>query len=636
MTNQGKRPLLKKLQRRITGDEHVELEFKKARGGLPKSIWETVSAFANTNGGWIVLGVYEAQGQIVGVRKPKKMLQNLHDLLRNDQKISHPVCGASDIDIEEVTGEPLIMMRVPEVSRRNRPVFINGNPYEGTFVRRNEGDYQCSKHEVDRMMREASVDSEDSTILESVDRTSLDDDALGSYRQRFQSRKPGHAWNGYDDERFLRAIGAIDKDPHQGREGVTVAGLLMLGRPEDISSWRSRHLIDYRVVSDNGSAADRWDDRVAWEGNLLGAFEEIFPRLSSDLPVKFRLQSDEGTRVDESPVQIVLREALINLLVHADYSEPQASLIKRSEEGFVFRNPGNSLVPEEDLLSGDRSEPRNPTLVRMFRYIGLAEEAGTGISQIIRLWRSQGLKMPKIDPGTERYEFVLELRYSHLLSEDDRRWLNDLDRDNWTEAEQLALVTARHHGEVRNATLRKLTGQHRADVTKILGRLRDEDYLKKKGARKNAYYVLGEEAEGERNQQELELDGASRTEAQKKQEDQVPSSEASSGDTATSSGDSIGDKHPQLWRLAKPARDSGRLSPSRLKYFLVLLCARKPLPLRDLSRLLRRSRDHLRELIKELMSDEKLEYTHPNSPRHPDQRYRASDERINDDADFEK
>ena len=69
--------------------------------------------------------------------------------------------------------------------------------------------------------------------------------------------------------------------------------------------------------------------------------------------------------MDETPAHVALREALANLLVHADYAEPQASLVTRSANGYFFRNPGSSRVPESDLLTGDRSDPRNPLLRRM-------------------------------------------------------------------------------------------------------------------------------------------------------------------------------------------------------------------------------------------------------------------------------
>lgn len=482
--------LLATLLERLQGQEDLELELKAAKGGLPRDLWPTVSAFANTHGGWIILGVAERDGTFVieGIANPAKLLQDLHNQLRNPQKISYAVCGADDVSVETLEDKQVLVVRVPAAPRKERPVYVGGNPYAGTYLRRHAGDYHCAKREVDRMMREASDIAADSTILPHLSWDDLDQEALARYRRRHQTHDPASPWNGYDDPRFLRAIGGYRRDAETGREGITVAGLLLLGTPEALRSWRTRHLIDYRLLPADNSLEARWDDRVAWEGNLFGAFEALYPRLIDGLPTPFRLQG--GVRVDETPVHIALREALVNLLVHTDYAETQASLITRAPEGYAFRNPGSSRIPASDLLTGDRSDPRNPELVRMFRFIGLADEAGTGMPKIIRAWRELGFQLPQINVGTERYEFELRLRYAHLIAEEDRTWLRSLG-DAWSEAEQLALIIARHEGDVDNPRLRGLTGQHAADVTKILGSLRDRDLLQMIGVGRNARYQLG-------------------------------------------------------------------------------------------------------------------------------------------------
>ncbi len=338
------------------------------------------------------------------------------------------------------------------------------------------------------MMREASDTAADSTILPFLVWDDLDHDAFARYRRRHQTRDPGSPRNGYDDQRFLQAIGGYRRDPETGGEGITVAGLLMFGLPETLRHWRGRHLIDYRLLPADVSVEARWDDRVVWEGNLFGAFETIYPKLTEGQPVPFRLL--DGVRIDDTPVHIALREALINLLAHADYAEPQASLIIRAPEGYAFRNPGDSRISVSDLLTGDRSDPRNPELVRMFRYIGLADEGGTGMPKILGAWRELGFQLPRIDVGTERYEFAMRLRHAHLIADDDRAWLRTLGEE-WTEAEQLALVLARHEGDVDNVRLRSLTRQHPTDVTKILGSLRDRELLQMIGGGRNARYELG-------------------------------------------------------------------------------------------------------------------------------------------------
>jgi ATP-dependent DNA helicase RecG len=660
-------PLLARLLERLEGQESLELEFKAARGGLPRDLWPTVSAFANTSGGWIVLGVEEVDDvpTVSGVSNAAKLLQDFHNLLRNSQKISHPICGASDASIEPLGDEQLIILRVPAAPRKMRPVYVDGNPYVGTYVRRNSGDYCCNKPEVDRMMREASDVAADSTVLTHFGWEDLDQQALARYRRRFQTRDSASPWNSHDDRRFLQAIGGWRRDREAAKEGITVAGLLLLGTNEALRDWRTRHLIDYRLVpSDVDPDADtnsdaRWEDRVPWEGHLFGAFETIYPRLTDGQRVPFRLEG--GARVGEGPVHVVVREALVNLLVHTDYAETQVSLIKRSPEGYSFRNPGSSRVLETDLLNGDRSDPRNPVLVRMFRLIGLADEAGTGMPKIIKAWRGLGFHLPAIDVGTERYEFTLDLRHAHLLLEEDRAWLRSLGQE-WDEAEQLALVHARHEGDVDNLRLRRLTGQHPADVTRVLGGLRHRGLLQMIGGGRGARYELGPATVnalgavgvpgGHRVGAQLALKDAGQSPAaaglssrgtERSPGGSAPSpgdSEPSSKDLGASSKDfspspedlspdlgdlnpSLEDLWPDLEEIARVARERPYIDVASRDRVLIDLCARVPLSVRELARLMRRSEPYIREALRPLVASGRLTFLYSSQPSHPRQKYTA-------------
>jgi len=614
-------PLFALLRERLRVPEDLELEFKAAGGGLPKSIWPTVSAFANTIGGWIILGVDEGPPfNVSGIADSSAMLQSFHDQMRNPQRISHPVCGAMDASIEQINGAAIIVIRVPATARRDRPVYVNGNVYHGTYVRRHAGDYRCTKPEVDRMMREASSDGSDSTVLQHYSLNDLDMTTLASYRRRFQTLNPESPWNAYDDQRFLEAIRAYRRDRESGVAGITVAGLLLLGTSGAIRDWRSRHMIDFRLIPSEVDLDVRWDDRVAWGGNLLGAFDTIMPRLTADLPTPFRLQGE--TRIDQSPVHVALREALVNLLVHADYAEAQPSLIRRFPEGYSFRNPGNSRVSVTDLISGDRSDPRNPDLVTMFRLIGLAEEAGSGMAKIIHSWRALGFQLPAIDAGTERYEFSLELRYAHFLREDDRVWLLSLG-GGWSEPEQIALVSARYTGTIDNLTLRSVTGLHPADATRVLRGLRDRDLLQMVGGGRSARYELSPRALAVAVQVALPLESVDTLNSAGKAVNSADSDVKSTDNDARSTGmdsDSV-DVHQVLQEIAQPARDRRRLDATTRDDILVKLCSVQPLSLRELSTFMDRDEGALREIVRALVNGRRLSFLYPDRPNHPKQKY---------------
>lgn len=310
--------------------------------------------------------------------------------------------------------------------------------------------------------------------------------------------------------------------------------------------------------------------------------------------------------MEESPIHVALREALVNLLMHADYAESDASLILRSPQGYLFRNPGSPRVPENDMLIGNRSQPRNPGLAFMFRQIGLAEEAGTGIPKIVQVWRELGFDLPEIHPGTDRYEFTLGLRYAHLLSEDDRIWLQSLS-DHWTEEEQIALVLARHEGSVDNLRLRRMAGLHPTDATAFLGRLRDRGLLEIQGSGRGAYYRLASE-----------LLSPEKT---------IPAGEQAQAGISR-------ELWAELREIARPIH--GKSTPAKKRDPVVVgLCTREPLSLGELAELLGKTENTMRGIIQPLIHSGQLQYLYPERVTHPEQRYVAAEgtDTILQDAD---
>ena len=474
------------------------------------------------------------------------------------------------------------------------------------------------------MMREASDVAADSTVLPHFSLADLDEASLTSYRRRYQTQNPTSPLLSQDDVSFLRSVGGWRHDREQGTEGLTVAGLLLLGKGEAIREWRGRHLIDYQLRGEDG-AEERWLHRIVWEENLLGAWDVLLPRLIEDIDVPFQLSG--ATRQESTPVHTAMREALANLLVHADYSEPMPSLVLQSPTECLFRNPGSSRVPPSDLYRENRSDPRNQTLVRMFRLIGLAEEAGTGIPAILSAWRELGYRFPEFQSLTERYEFTLTLRYIHMISEADRNWLEALG-GGWSESEQLALVMARYEETIDNERLRGLAGLHPADATKVLVGLRDVGLLAMEGRRRGARYRLGAKA--------LALIGEP---ALKDSGERLGNSGLNLGDSGGrlgNSGSNLGDSGkrlgnlppelgefiPQFLEVTKPLAGRPWVPAGERDAVVLRLCAVTPLSTREIAILLERGAKTARTTVRHLVSHGALSPIYPE-PNHPRQRYRT-------------
>jgi ATP-dependent DNA helicase RecG len=485
--------------------EDIETEFKAAAGGLPTSVWETICAFGNTNGGRIFLGIQEKNRniKIIGVSDPEQLKNQVHDLSHNLNKISFDFISEKDVLIQILEGKSILSIRIQAMSANQKPIYINNNPYTGTYIRRHEGDYRCSKQEVDRMIRDSQIEGADSAIMSGFEINDLDENTLDAYRQQFRQLNPASSWNNYNQERFLEAIQGIRVNRQTGKKGLTRAAILMFGKSETILDVRSRHLIDFRVMQTLDSDNSRWQHRIAWEGNLFEAFYKIYPLLIEPLKVPFKLKGP--FRLTETKAHEVLRECLVNMLAHTDYAETAALLIKSASNGFYFRNPGTSRVSEDDLFTGDRSDPRNPILLRMLRHVSLAEEGGQGFPKIIQVWRDAGLQLPVVENDSVRYEFALTLRLVHLIADQDREWLTWCARQypqegqqvlpsiaSLTENEQVILLLAQKQGIVNNAIVQAQTGLHRADVTDLLVDLKKRGLLEQKSARRWATYELPE------------------------------------------------------------------------------------------------------------------------------------------------
>ena len=407
------------LERLATYKENRGLEVKSGRGGLPSSLWETYSAFANSEGGVIVLGVNEKEhGRLVveGLPDAYKTIKDFWNMVNNRQKVSSNILTDRMAYVDQVEGKDVIVIHVPRAERTSRPVYVGADPRTGTYRRNFEGDYHCSLEEVALMMRDSSLVTDDNRLLTELDITVFCPETVKAYRNIFKLIRSQHLWNHEDDTMFLRRIGAVREDKDTGRFHPTVAGLLMFGYEYEITPVFPNYFLDYQENRSNGMYA-RWTDRITsqsgdWSGNVFDFILKVIPKLQSDLKVPFMFKGN--FRDDDTPLHKTVREATVNMLANADFYGRRGVVVHKSAEGFRFANPGSMRVSLNEALQDSTSDPRNGVMMKMLAMVEYGERAGSGLQGIFKTWQSVYHCAPKLEVtttgGVDRTTLTLEFR----------------------------------------------------------------------------------------------------------------------------------------------------------------------------------------------------------------------------------
>ena len=448
--------------------EDNRLEVKRAKDRLPDSLWETYSAFANTNGGCIILGVKERDDgsfYTTGLKDASKLKKEFWDLIHNPSKVNIGLLSDKDVRDYEKDGDVILVIKVPRATREDKPVYINGDMWGQTFRRDWEGDYHCTRSSILAMLRDQTDETPDMKVLENKEIKDFDQNSVKSYRTRYNATHQGHPWCDLNDDEFLMMIGAASDETEDGRIHPTAAGLLMFGMYHRIMREFPEYFLDYRERLD---PSIRWTDRVAsnsgdWSGNVFDFFTKVSFKLTADLKKPFKT---EGIyRIDDTPVHVAVREALANCLVNADYFLPWNVVIDKYPEKIIMANPGTIRTGKRQMLRGGISQPRNRIMLNMFNFIGIGERAGSGVPDIFNIWKLENYPEPIIEElsGREGSPDRTILTLPLVASDKITKFLKN---DNMAEAEKVPKKSAEKKVPKKSAEkkLPKKTAEQRAII----------------------------------------------------------------------------------------------------------------------------------------------------------------------------
>ena len=378
----------------------------------------------------------------------------------------------------------------------------------------------------------------------------------------------------------------------------------MFGRSVEIKKIFPYYMLDYQEKP-KAEAEVRWVDRLtpdgSWSGNVYDFYKRVIRKLTLELKVPFKLKGDQ--RQDDTPVHKALREALVNALIHADYTCRSSILVVKRPDMFEFRNPGLMRISVEHAKSGGHSDCRNRILQDMFRYIGLGERAGSGLPKILSGWKSQHWREPALKTLHEPSDHtLLELHMTSLLPEATlaalRTLLGDTDFDKLTGNERLILATAHIETTTNHSRIMAILNIHPRDLSDLFKRLVNRLLLFKQGSGCGTIYFLLSARHADLYNQLI--------------------------DWTTNNGDlnEGSHKNQHLNDIAATSANKRKAPKSEVTSVILKLCAHKGMSLKDLTSLLSRSPKTLHNnYLKPLLRDKKIRLKYPTKPNYSRQAY---------------
>ena len=477
---------------RLTEIEWDDFEVKEAFGELPKNIWGTVSAFSNTAGGWIILGVAQRGKtfEVTGVKNPEKLEQDMVTTLRSQtkfNKIINPLCKKYNIDGKIVLGFYIPLAEI-------KPVYYN-TP-QNTFIRTASGDQRASEYELNALFRDQSFGVMSDKPVEGTSINSLCKDSYLNFRDYLRRMNPELPYNKLDDDKFNEKLQIV-------RDGkLTYGSLLFLGDNVAIQHNFPDFRVDYLEIPgfSYADAKPRYTFRIPEQENLWEYYFVLIQRLRIYADNPFRM-GDMGIAYEDNPQLDALREALVNLLMHSDFFSPMKPRIRVFVNRIEFENPGAFPRPIEELLHKDVSVPRNPVIAKLCRCAKFCENAGYGFDKML-VWQNETNSDVLFENRIDAVKVTFMLKEGNIDISDDKMDEKDkikggmkggmkgAENQILSDSQQLIIEQINHNPQISIIGLSDLIKMNPSAVQKHLNKLKETGIIKREGADRGGKWII--------------------------------------------------------------------------------------------------------------------------------------------------
>jgi ATP-dependent DNA helicase RecG len=468
---------IEKIYTLLKQGEGTRLEFKEAKFALPKTLFESICAMLNNEGGNIFLGVDDS-GTITGVlpEQVDKMIKDLTYLSNDPQKMNPPFVFTPKKYM--IGGQWVIHILLPADSQVHRLSNV-------VYFRNGDADLRINEpQKIAEIVNKKNSKYTENAILSHLRFEDFKADLFPKVRNLIRSNNADHPWLALDNTQLLRAAGLWKRDFQTGEEGYTLAAALLLGEDEVITQVLPHYKIDALVRIEN---TFRYDDRAYIQTNLVEAYEQLLDFVGKHLPDKFHLEGSQRVSLRTA----IFREVIANMIVHREYTSayPCRFIIGKDtvETENANKPNGEGII---NPLAGI-TFPKNPVIVKFFIQLGRAEELGSGARSVAHYTKMYaGKRKPEFVEGN-----IFKMKIPILVNKDEgvnagvnagvsegvkelSSHLSSIPIDIHIEPVVVKTVNRLFDEEIGNGNLERLKNANKSEIMRIVMVVNETEGLK--------------------------------------------------------------------------------------------------------------------------------------------------------------
>ena len=473
-------PLVQAIERlRAQHNDDADYEAKSCATTLSKSVWESVSAFANTDGGTLLLGVDENKNftvppQFDADKTINQFVDGMGDGSKDGAKVVSP--PPYSIHRDTLDGAQMVSVQVHENDAAHKPCYVKSKSVStGSYKRQDDKDILLSPTELFEMQNVYEPSEADRTPITDADRGDLDDATVAAIIDAHRDTK---ALRGAQSEaQQLERLNILDKDGHVRLAGLLIAGIY----PQQFFP---RLYVDVAVHPGINKSQDgevRFLDRVQCDGGLQEMVDDAFNSVLRDLRTYSLIEGTGRRDVPEIPTT-VLREAIANAVVHREYD----ALFRNDPVNIdIYSNRVEISSPRSlwggktlQNLANGVSRCRNATLMQLLQKTPLirgdndgsaVEGQGSGIQFMINRMKELSLAQPDFQPTFDRFRVILYRGGAELAM--NQQWVRSHVGHDLPGRESSVLHTVRALGRASVHDIRDRLGYDSDDIRAMLATL---------------------------------------------------------------------------------------------------------------------------------------------------------------------